>query len=172
MIKSRSNIVLIGMPGAGKSTVGVLLAKRASLQFVDTDLLIQSREKRSLQDIVESDGYEFLRRVEEEVLSEVELHNCVIATGGSAVYSQRGMNHLKSGGLVVFLQVPLPLLELRVDDYSTRGLAKRPDQNFTDLFHERTTLYRKYADIALENVNQTHEEVCGQIMLLTRGLLR
>jgi len=171
MTQPRSNIVLIGMPGAGKSTVGVILAKLASLHFVDTDVLIQSGQKRTLQDIVDTAGYEVLRQIEEDVILGLRGHNCVIATGGSAVYSDSAMAHLKSGGLAVFLDVTGPMLESRIHDYSTRGLAKRPDQGFADLFQERFTLYTKYADITINNNNLTHEEVCAQIMARTRGLL-
>jgi shikimate kinase len=171
MTQSRSNIVLIGMPGAGKSTVGVLLAKQASLHFVDTDVLIQTGQKRTLQDIVDTDGYEILRQIEENVLLGLTVHNCVIATGGSAVYSDRAMTHLKSDGIAVFLNVDRPVLESRIHDYSTRGLAKRPDQDLGDLFQERSALYAKYADITINNVNLTQEEVCTQIIDLTRELL-
>lgn len=159
------------MPGAGKSTVGVLLAKQASLHFVDTDLLIQTGQKRTLQDIVDTDGYEILRQIEENVLLGLTVHNCVIATGGSAVYSDRAMTHLKSDGIAVFLNVDRPVLESRIHDYSTRGLAKRPDQDLGDLFQERSALYAKYADITINNVNLTQEEVCTQIIDLTRELL-
>jgi shikimate kinase len=158
------NIVLIGMPGAGKSTIGVILAKRASLDFVDTDLLIQTGQKRTLQDIVDRDGYENLRQIEEEVLLGLRVSNSVIATGGSAVYSSKAMAHLRSGGITVFLQVARSLLESRIRDYATRGLAKRPDQSFSEMFQERLTLYAQYADITITTDGLTHEEVCCQIM--------
>lgn len=103
MTRSPSNIILIGMPGAGKSTIGVILAKQASLQFVDTDILIQSGQKRTLQDIVNNDGYEVLRQMEENALLRLDIRNCVIATGGSTVYSDRAMQQLKRDGIAVFL---------------------------------------------------------------------
>jgi len=171
MTQLRSNIVLIGMPGAGKSTVGVILAKQASLHFVDTDVLIQTGQKRTLQDIVDRDGYGVLRQIEEDVLLGLTVHNCVIATGGSAVYSDRAMAHLKSDGIAVFLDVDRPVLESRIHDYSTRGLAKRTDQDFGDLLQERSTLYTKYADIVINNSSLTHEEVCAQIIVRMRELL-
>ena len=171
MTRSPSNIILIGMPGAGKSTIGVILAKQASLQFVDTDILIQSGQKRTLQDIVDSDGYEILRQIEEKALLRLDIRNCVIATGGSAVYSDRAMQHLKREGIAVFLEVDLAVLESRVRDYSRRGLAKRPDQDFADLFHERSLLYRKYADITISNFKLTPEEICAEIIARTRKLL-
>lgn len=156
------------MPGAGKSTVGVILAKRTSRDFVDTDLLIQTSQRRTLQDIVDTDGCAFLRKIEEEVLLGILVKKHVIATGGSAVYSDRAMAHLKSGGLVIFLDVDLPTLESRVQDFSTRGLAKRPEQDFADLFHERFALYRKYADITITCENLTQEEICTTIIEQTR----
>jgi shikimate kinase len=161
---TRSNIILIGMPGSGKSTVGVILAKLTSRGFIDTDVLIQTREGRTLQDIVDRDGYMVLRRIEEDVLLKLECRDHVIATGGSAVYSSDAMGHLKSNGVTVFLNVGLATLKARVHDYDTRGLAKRPDQSVDDLFAERFALYRQYADITIDCVGLTHEEVCALIM--------
>ncbi len=164
MPQTHSNLVLIGMPGAGKSTVGVILAKQTSRGFVDTDVLIQTSTKRTLQDIVDKDGYAVLRKIEEDVLLGLSVQDHVIATGGSAVYSDPAMTQLKSGGLVIFLDVDLTTLESRVHDFSTRGLAKRPDQDFADLFCERFTLYRKYADITIKCSGLTQEEVCAKII--------
>ncbi len=138
-----SNLILIGMPGAGKSTVGSLLAKRLAMDFVDTDLLIQLREKCSLQAIVDHDGNHVLRRIEEEVILSFKRSNHVIATGGSAVYSTKSMEHLRAGGRVIFLNVTLATLRARVHDYTTRGLARPPDQSLEDLFADRTALYRQ-----------------------------
>jgi shikimate kinase len=158
-----SNIVLVGMPGSGKSTVGVILAKCLSRNFLDTDVLIQTEQGRLLQDIVDRDGYLALRAIEEAVLLKLECRNHVIATGGSAVYSSRAMDHLKSAGIVVFLNVNLATLKKRVRDYDTRGLAKRPDQTVDDLFSERFELYRRYADVTIDCDELTHEEVCAEI---------
>lgn len=164
MKQPRSNIILIGMPGAGKSTVGVILAKLTARDFVDTDLLIQTAHGRPLQDIVDKDGYIALRRAEEEILLGLAVQNHVIATGGSAVYSDPSMQHLKENGIVVFLDVSLAVLESRVGNYSRRGLAKRPDQSFEELFEERSALYLKYADITLKCDNLTMEQVCDGII--------
>ena len=160
----RSNILLIGMPGSGKSTVGVILAKQTGRAFVDTDLLIQLSQARTLQDIVDRDGYLELRRIEEEVLLGLSATNHVIATGGSAVYSTRAMEHLKAGGVVVFLDADPATLEARIRDYDTRGLAKRPDQTFQQLFEERLPLYRKYAEIAIPCGGLSHEQVAASVI--------
>jgi shikimate kinase len=160
----RSNIVLIGMPGAGKSTVGVILAKQTSRDFIDTDLLIQISEGLLLQEIVDTQGYLALRKIEEAVLLELSLKNYVIATGGSAAYSHAAMTHLKSDGVVVFLNADLATLRTRVHNFSERGIAKRPDQSFSELFEERNVLYRKYADITINCKGLTQEEVCDRII--------
>ncbi|MEJ2655699.1 MAG: shikimate kinase [Desulfobacterales bacterium] len=162
--RNPSNIVLIGMPGSGKSTIGIILAKLTSRDFVDTDVLIQISQGRTLQDIVDTEGYMVLRKIEEHILLTLDCFNHVIATGGSAVYSHAAMMHMKSKGMVVFLNVELPVLESRIHDFATRGLAKRKDQSFVDLFEERFVLYTKYADIMIECKDLTQEEVCEKII--------
>lgn len=169
MPQTRSNLVLIGMPGSGKSTAGVILAKRTSRDFVDTDLLIQTSRKRSLQDIVDHDGYAALRNIEERVLLDLSVRNHVIATGGSAVYSDEAMAHLKSDGLLIFLDVDLATLESRIPDFSTRGLAKRPEQTLPELFSERFGLYTKHADITIKCGRLNQEEVCAKIIESTES---
>ncbi len=159
-----SNLILIGMPGAGKSTVGVILAKRTARGFLDTDVTIQTREQRSLQEIVDTEGYMHLRDIEEKVLLDIQAQNHVIATGGSAIYSQPAMAHLKATGPLIFLQVELPELEQRVLDIRTRGIAKRPDQDFVELFHERAALYAQVADITINCSGLNQEQVCEQIL--------
>lgn len=166
---SQPNVVLIGMPGAGKSTLGVMLAKETGRDFIDTDLLIQASEKKLLQDIVDSEGYKSLREIEEQILVNLHHDNAVIATGGSAVYSDTAMNHLKKDGVVVFLNVDLPTLESRVGDYSQRGIAKRPDQSFADLFAERLALYENYADISLDVGGLTPDQACSKVALQLRS---
>jgi shikimate kinase len=158
-----SNIILIGMPGSGKSTVGVVLAKRMGRAFVDTDVLIQTKFGRKLQDIVDRDGYLALRAMEERVLLDLDVRSHVIATGGSAIYSGSAMDHLHAAGIVVYLQVDLGTLKERVDDYETRGLAKRPDQTLDDLFAERSILYELHADITVRCERMDHEAVCTRI---------
>ena len=164
MAQERSNLVLIGMPGSGKSTVGVILAKLTARDFVDSDVLIQTSQGRSLQEIVDQDGHMRLRQIEEQILLGLDCRDHVIATGGSAAYSQPAMTHLRSSGIVVFLDVDLATLRSRVDNYDTRGLAKRPDQSFADLFEERFVLYTKYADVTIHCADLNHEEVCARII--------
>lgn len=162
-ISQRTNVVLIGMPGSGKSTVGVVLAKQTGRGFIDTDLVIQAMRGQTLQQIVDTEGYEALRQAEEDALLSLDVTNLVIATGGSAVYSYAGMAHLKTLGTVVFLEVDLPALEARVGDFSQRGIAMRPDQSFADLFEERVRLYRRFADLTVSAGDSTHEAVGLQI---------
>jgi shikimate kinase len=142
-------VVLIGMPGAGKSTIGILLAKELGLDFIDTDVSIQVHEGQTLQNITDQQGYLALRNIEEQVL----------LADGSAVYSEAGMAHLKQDSTVVFLDVPLAELEQRISNFSTRGIARRPDQSFEDLFEERSVLYKRYADIRIDCSNLQIEEV-------------
>jgi shikimate kinase len=172
MAEDLSNIVLIGMPGSGKSTVGAILAKLTSRSFIDTDVLIQTKQGRSLQDIFDHDGYLALRAIEEKVLLDLGCRSHVIATGGSAVYSRAAMEHLKSYGIVGFLNVDLGTLKSRVHDFETRGLAKRSDQSVADLFAERSALYRQYADVTIDSVGFSHEEVCARIIEELKGMKR
>jgi shikimate kinase len=167
--KPKSNIVLIGMPGSGKSTIGVMLAKRLSYGFVDTDILIQISEHRPLQDIVDSDGYMVLRNIEECIILDLNCHRQVIATGGSAVYSQKAVRHLQELGTIVFLDTKIKTLVTRIKDMQTRGIARRPDQSFEDLFAERSALYKKYAEITIECSELNHEEVCDGIVKKISG---
>tara|TARA_R110002049_G_scaffold110858_6_gene259985 strand:+ start:1556 stop:2065 length:510 start_codon:yes stop_codon:yes gene_type:complete len=164
MPANKPNIVLIGMPGSGKSTVGVVLAKMLSYDFLDTDLLIQSSQQRPLQDIVDSDGHLALRTIEEQVLLSINAEHTVIATGGSAVYSGAAMAHLASTGTIVFLEIGLASLQQRIHNFGSRGLAKRPEQSLADLFTEREALYKRFAEITVDCNGLTQEEVCARII--------
>ncbi|PHQ27024.1 shikimate kinase [Marinobacter guineae] len=158
------NLILIGMPGSGKSTVGVLLAKRLGLGFIDTDLLIQEDAGRTLQEIVDQDGYEALRHIEEQVLLKLDVQHKVISTGGSAVYSARAMEHLKANGTVVFLDIPLDLVIKRIGDHSMRGISRRPDQSLEALFEERYALYSRYADLTVKGAGLNQDQVCEAVV--------
>jgi shikimate kinase len=150
-----NTISLIGMPGAGKSTVGVLLAKELGLNFVDSDLLIQVRHGATLQTLLEAEGYLALRRMEEEVLLEMPLDRTLVATGGSAVYSAPAMARLHAAGPVVFIDVPLTLLRERVACAPDRGIACPAGQDLGDVFREREPLYRAHADITVSGVQES-----------------
>ncbi len=164
MINKKSNIVLIGMPGSGKSTVGVILAKNLGMEFLDSDILIQSEEDKTLQEIVNSQGHMALRLIEERVLKNINCTNTVIATGGSAAYSHEAMIHLAKEGTIVFLNADLQTLRDRIHNYETRGLAKRPEQSFQDLFDERFLLYNKYMDIKVDCSGIDQETTCDTIL--------
>lgn len=158
-----SNIVLIGMPGCGKSTVGVILAKTLGIGFVDTDLVIQQREKRLLQNIIDSDGIETFLDCEAEAVKSLECENSVIATGGSVIFREDAINHLKKNGKVFYLNVPLDEIKKRLDNISTRGVAASKEQTIDDIFNERSLLYNKYADYVLDldgfSAEQTVEKI-------------
>lgn len=158
-----NTISLIGMPGAGKSTVGVLLAKQLGLAFVDTDLVIQTRAHQTLQAILETEGYLALRRQEEAVLLDIALEETLVSTGGSAVYSDAAMQRLAAAGPVVFLDVDLATLQQRVDNEGQRGIARPPGQDFSDVFRERRPLYQRYATITLEASSISAEACARQI---------
>jgi len=153
------NIVLIGMPGVGKSTSGVLCAKLMSRDFIDTDVYIQAQTGRRLQDIIDNEGLEHFCRFEEESICSLTCRGNVIATGGSVVYSEKAMAHLKQNGVAVHLDLPLESLEQRIDNLDSRGIVITPGQTFADLYQERQPLYEKYADITVDCSGLTHEQV-------------
>ena len=145
-----NNRTLIGMPGAGKSTIGVVLAKVLGYQFLDSDLLIQKQEKRRLSEIIEEEGYIGFQEVENRVNASIEADKTVIATGGSVVYCEEAMEHLKSIGTVVYLKLSLNALSKRLGNLKGRGVLLREGQTLTDLYDERTPLYERYADIVID----------------------
>lgn len=138
------------MPGCGKSTVGVLLAKLCGKRFVDTDLDIQQREGATLQAILETHGHHYLRDVEQAVLLDIALDDAVIATGGSVVYSRAGMTRLAAAGPRVYIDTHLAALQARVAAGPARGIASPPDQTLAEVYAERTPLYRQYADLTID----------------------
>ena len=144
------NIVLIGMPGSGKSTVGVLLAKALGYDFLDVDLVIQQREGALLQDILDTRGVEAFLDAEETAVCSVSCTDTVIAPGGSAVCREKAALHLKSLGPVVYLKVPLEELSQRIQNLSTRGIAMKPGETLADILAYRAPLYDKYADLVID----------------------
>lgn len=159
-----NNIVLIGMPGAGKSTVGVLLAKTLGYAFLDTDLVIQEREGRLLQDLVDELGVEAFLDREAAAICSVDCDRTVIATGGSVVCRDRAMEHLKDLGRIVYLQLPLEELERRLHNISTRGIAMAPGETLAHIYDYRSPLYQKYADLTVAVGRQTLEETVEQVL--------
>lgn len=160
----KSNIVLIGMPGVGKSTVGVILAKILGYQFVDADLLIQQRENRLLKDIIAQDGIDGFIQIENDVNKSIRTENTIIATGGSVVYGKEAMEHLSELGKVVYLKLDLNNLKKRLGDIKNRGVVLRAGQTLEDLYAERTPLYEKYADITVDEAGLTVEMTVEQLV--------
>lgn len=159
-----NNIVLIGMPGSGKSTVGVLLAKAIGYSFVDTDLIISRRAGKPLQKILDEDGLNGFLRLEEKVGAELVCDHTVIATGGSMVMSDTAMQNLKKGGKVVFIDVPLDEIKRRVTNIKTRGIAFDKGETLDDVYEKRNPLYNKYADISVEFSTGTIENTVEMIV--------
>lgn len=161
---TKENIVLIGMPASGKSTAGVILAKMLGMDFVDTDLVIQQREKALLRDLIEEYGVEgFMEREEKAVLS-VSPVNTVIATGGSVVYSEKAMRHLSSIGTVVYLKVAEDELLRRLHDIRERGVVLKDGETFKEMFDSRSILYERYADITIEEGSAGIEATLSEML--------
>ena len=167
-MKTVENIVLIGMPGAGKSTVGVVLAKQLGMDFLDTDLLIQKQERQTLQELIDSRGNNAFREVENRTLSAVAATQTVIATGGSAIYGDEAMRHLGENGVIVFLQMPLPGIRRRLGNASRRGIAMEKGQTLESLFAERDSLYRKWADVVVCVQDRTIQEAAEEVAAAVR----
>lgn len=159
----KDNIILIGMPGAGKSTVGVVLAKKLGYAFVDADLVIQSREGRLLHEIISERGVEGFWQVEESVGESIEARRTVIATGGSAVYGPKAMAHYQQIGTVVYLSLPLDEIRERLGDLNERGVTLREGQDLAGLYEERVPLYGKYADCTVECEGLSIREIVEKI---------
>ena len=150
MDAQKTNIVLIGMPGSGKSTVGRILSKRTGMSQVDTDVLIERSENMKLQDIINSRGLESFAQIEEAVLLGLDLQNYIVSTGGSAVYYPKAMEELKKSSTIVYLKTPLSKLLSNIRNMDTRGISVKPGQTFEDLYNERCPLYEKYADVTVD----------------------
>lgn len=157
------NIILIGMPGAGKSTIGALLAEELGWRCLDTDLEIQKLEGRSLAEIIAADGAETLLEIEARVCASLRAECAVIATGGSVIYSDAAMRNLKQQGTVVYLEVPLDVLIERLSDAIERGVAFCAGQSIADLYRERRPLYEQYADVIVQEMNLDFEQTVSAV---------
>ena len=162
------NIVLIGMPGAGKSTIGVILAKSLLFDFCDTDLSIQKETGESLCDTIAKIGIEEFILLEEDVICKQEFLNSVVATGGSAVYGEMAMEKLKENGIIVYLKVSPEELQSRIKNIHTRGIAMKEGTTIKELYEERAPLYEKYADITVECDGRNAEE-CVDLIVKEAG---
>jgi len=160
----KTNLTLIGMPGAGKSTIGIILAKNMSLGFIDTDVLIQINQQKSLQQILDESDHLNLRAIEAEEILKLNVSGHVIATGGSAAYSDKAMLHLQQISIVIFLEVSFLEIERRIRNFATRGIAKAKNQTFHELFDERQVLYNKYAELTVSCDGFDQEEIARQIV--------
>ncbi len=159
-----NNIIIIGMPGCGKSTVGVLLAKTLGYDFLDTDLLLQQRAGKKLYEIIRDDGMESFLRLEDETVASLEnMDKTVIATGGSVVLGKKAMARLSGLGSIVYLQLPLTEIERRISNIKTRGIAMRPGEGLRDVYARRIPLYERYADITVSAAGLSMEETVEEI---------
>ena len=163
-MNKKSNIILIGMSGAGKSTLGVLLAKALGKSFVDTDIIIQQSEGRLLQNIIDDDGNEAFMKIEENVILSLEVENCIIATGGSVVYSEAAMKRLSENGHVVYLHVDFEEISSRLKNITTRGIVFKNANSLKGVYDERLPLYEKYADIIVMCSGNSIEESVENII--------
>lgn len=164
MDRNNDNIILIGMPGAGKSTVGVVLAKMLGYRFLDSDLCIQEETGKLLSEILKEDGLDGFLAVENRVNAAICAEHTVIATGGSVVYGGEAMEHLRSMGTVVYLKISYEQLTRRLGDLTNRGVALRPHQTLQELYDERVPLYEKYADITVEEIGEPVEQTAQWII--------
>lgn len=165
----RNSVVLIGMPGCGKSTLGVLLAKRLAMGFVDTDLIIQAQAGMRLQEFQQLHGMDAFRELECRVLSSVDCAHTVVATGGSAIYYPEAMSHLKEVGRVIYLNVPLAEIQRRIGALSVRGVVMDAGATLGDLYEERSPLYREYADDVIACEMKPLDVILNEVVRLLRS---
>jgi len=158
------NIVLIGMPGVGKSTVGVLLAKALGRYFLDTDVFIQAIQGRTLQEIIDHDGLATFCKIEEEYVLCIDLTHAVIAPGGSVVYSEPAMRHLAADGVIIHLDLPVDKIEERIANLPTRGVVMEKGQTIRSLYDQRQPLYRRYAHLTVDCTGKNHEQIVADII--------
>jgi shikimate kinase len=153
------NIVLIGMPSAGKSTVGVILAKTLGMNFIDTDLVIQEKTGRLLQEIINEDGIDDFLKIEGNSILSVKVKNTIIATGGSVIFCDKAIEHLKLQGIVIYLKVEFDEIVKRLDNITTRGVVLANGYSLRDMYNERVPLYERYSDVIIDCSNKGVEEI-------------
>ena len=158
------NIILTGMPGAGKSTVGVILAKTLGMNFIDTDIVLQENEGRILQEIINTDGIDAFLKTEESIIVSLQCENTIIATGGSVVFSDKSMNYLKKKGIIVYLYIGYEELVQRIKNITTRGIVLAADQSLLDLYNQRLPLYEKYADRTIDCSDIDVEKIIEKVI--------
>ena len=158
------NIIIIGMPGAGKSTMGVILAKTLGMKFVDTDIVIQEDTGRLLQEIIDDEGPEAFKKIEEKAILSRQYRNAVIATGGSVVFSEKAMEHLKSDGVVIYLRISFEEMVRRLKNITTRGIVLVTGQSLRDMYDQRIPFYEKYADRTIDCSGDDFENRIGNVI--------
>jgi len=158
------NIIIIGMPGAGKSTMGVVLAKTLGRNFIDTDIVIQERAGRLLQEIIDDEGPEAFLEIEEKILLSLHCRNAVIATGGSVVFSENAMEHVKVSGVVIYLKISCEEMVRRLSNITTRGIVLVAGQSLPEMYAQRIPLYEKYADITIDCSYDDFENCIGNVI--------
>ena len=158
------NIVLIGMPGAGKSTMGVILAKTLGRNFIDTDIVAQETTGRLLQEIIDEEGTDAFLNTEEKTILSLHCHHAVIATGGSVVFSEKAMEHLKREGVVLYLKISFEEMERRLKNITTRGIVLVAGQSLHEMYTQRVPLYEKYADITIDCTDGDFEQCVGNVI--------
>ena len=168
----KKNITLIGMPASGKSTVGVLLAKRLGYSFVDTDIVIQEKEGRLLKEIIEQDGLEGFLKVENRINSELDVNRSVIAPGGSVIYGKEAMEHLKEISIVIYLKLRYQDVKARLGDLKDRGVALKDGMPLRQLYEERVPYYEKYADITVDETGKTPGQTVDELRAMMEELLK
>ena len=162
-MNTKDNVVLIGMPGAGKSTVGVVLAKKLGYRFIDSDLVIQDQYGKLLHELITEHGVEGFWQIENDVNAGLNVHRSIIATGGSVIYGKEAMEHLREIGTVVYLKLTYEEIEHRLGDLNARGVTLKEGQNLADLYAERIPLYEKYAHVTLECDNKLLRDIVHEI---------
>lgn len=163
----KGNITLIGMPASGKTSVGVILAKRLGKKFVDTDIVIQKKYGKLLKELIDEYGDEGFREIEDEVNASVDVENSIISPGGSVIYGERAMSHLKDISIIIYLELSYTAIKSRLGDLRDRGITLKEGQTLKDLYFERVPLYKKYADITVnemkKSLSKTIDEICRKI---------